>query len=563
MEAGKRKIEDIFNKGRTLEIPFFQRSYVWEEDNWDRFLDDMKNISDTNKPYFMGAIILKSQDVVSDKKIGDLRIVVDGQQRLTTIALFFKVLCNVHNDEEMFRITFYNRNKESIIKHNHNDIEIFEAILGNQLNKNLKDQYKDNSILECYDYFEHKVDILKTIDVNKILNFLYFAGIDLASNEDEQQIFDTLNSLGVLLTTAELLKNELYRRQDEQLYGETWKKVFEKDEDTRRFWDLKLTSGRQFRANIDLFLQAFLTIKSKANEKYLVQSSLFNGYKAFLKEQNINKHNFINSLIEYVKLYQDNIQPSLLNEGIDYSSRIDRLNIIIFGLNTTTIVPYLLYILKEVQDFNERDKIFKLLESYLIRRLICKETSKNYNNFFTSLIRNEIVTFSGLKDIIYKSKDPTTIFPNDDSLESGFQNNNLTNQQAKAILYSIEESIRTTKDSTKLLSFNDYSVEHIMPKKWRNNWDTGLSDKKAEQRDSALLKLGNLTIITTYLNSSIRDADWATKKNGKGRKSGLIEYCKGIKTINKYFQKSTWNEKLIASRGSELYQHAVKIWDRE
>ncbi|GAI09480.1 unnamed protein product [marine sediment metagenome] len=73
MEAGKRTIESIFNKGRTLEIPFFQRSYVWEKENWERFMDDMIMVSSAGKDYFMGALILKSQQVSSEKKIGDWR----------------------------------------------------------------------------------------------------------------------------------------------------------------------------------------------------------------------------------------------------------------------------------------------------------------------------------------------------------------------------------------------------------------------------------------------------------------------------------------------------------
>ena len=59
MKADTITIEQLFHKGRTLEVPFFQRSYVWEEDNWERFLDDMKSVSESNKPYFMGAAILK------------------------------------------------------------------------------------------------------------------------------------------------------------------------------------------------------------------------------------------------------------------------------------------------------------------------------------------------------------------------------------------------------------------------------------------------------------------------------------------------------------------------
>ena len=123
MEAGKRTVSDLFNKGRSLEIPFFQRGYVWEEDNWDRFLDDMQNVSTQGTQYFLGSIILKQGSTGSGSKAGDRRVVIDGQQRLTTILLFFKTLCDVMEEPGLFKDQFFNLAKEVILKHNHNDIK--------------------------------------------------------------------------------------------------------------------------------------------------------------------------------------------------------------------------------------------------------------------------------------------------------------------------------------------------------------------------------------------------------------------------------------------------------
>lgn len=73
MEAGKRNISDIFNPGRALEIPFFQRAYVWQDENWDRFLEDMKRVAVEKKPYFLGSVILKQMPTDSGCRIGDTR----------------------------------------------------------------------------------------------------------------------------------------------------------------------------------------------------------------------------------------------------------------------------------------------------------------------------------------------------------------------------------------------------------------------------------------------------------------------------------------------------------
>src|SRR3989344_2279405 len=505
MEAGKRTIELIFNKGRSLEIPFFQRSYVWDNENWERFMNDIILVSKSNKEYFMGSLILKSQQVSSEKNIGDWRLVIDGQQRLTTIILFFKVICLIKNNIILFKDTFYNRSKEIILKHNHNDYKIFEAIVDDRLTDELKEKYKNNNVLVCYNYFNKQRELLKEIDINNILDRLYFVGIDLGSEEDEQQIFDTINSLGVSLTTAELLKNELFKRSDEEFYYNTWKKAFEQDEDIKDYWDQKITSGRQFRVNIDLLLQSNLLIISKADTNYLGLSSLFSNYKNFLKRENYDKKKFINMLIEYAKIYQKNINPDLLNQDININSSIARFNLVIFGLSVTTIIPYILYILKEINNSEEQNKMLNLLECYLVRRFICKETTKNYNNLFASFIRNEINSYEKLSKKIFEAEDPTNKLPTDENLKKAFFESKLTNQQAKVVLYLIERSTRNPKNySTNLRPLNEYSLEHIMPKKWRNNWKVpdSFSDKDKEERDQLVLKLGNLTIITASLNSS-------------------------------------------------------------
>lgn len=87
MEAGKRTINEIFNGSRILEIPFFQRAYVWDEPQWERLLEDVESVSKTQSPYITGSVILKQQLTGTTNKVGDIRTVVDGQQRLTTLSI--------------------------------------------------------------------------------------------------------------------------------------------------------------------------------------------------------------------------------------------------------------------------------------------------------------------------------------------------------------------------------------------------------------------------------------------------------------------------------------------
>ncbi|HNP34150.1 MAG TPA: HNH endonuclease family protein, partial [Flavobacterium sp.] len=135
------------------------------------------------------------------------------------------------------------------------------------------------------------------------------------------------------------------------------------------------------------------------------------------------------------------------------------------------------------------------------------------------------------------------------------------NKQSAGILYFIESKIRKRHlQSTQLLGLSKYSLEHLMPKKWENNWDKLTKPEDKINRNRKLLTLGNLTIITQALNSSIRDSDWATKRYGKNDKLGLNTYSAGLETISSYLTLNVWNEQTIEQRADFLYQKAKNIW---
>ena len=147
--------------------------------------------------------------------------------------------------------------------------------------------------------------------------------------------------------------------------------------------------------------------------------------------------------------------------------------------------------------------------------MVVRATTKNYNRLFNSLILNEVLTTKELVDSLVANSEATTYIPDNEEVKRGFTESKLTNLQTKGILYFIESAIRPSASSTHHLGFNQYSLEHMMPKKWRNHWEL-LDNEAALNRDRALLTLGNLAIITSSLNSSIRDADWDTKRWVRG-----------------------------------------------
>ena len=580
MEASKTNIGNIFNRSRILEIPHFQRSYVWGEDQWERFLDDMKYISSSKDPYFMGSIILKQQATPSSYKTGDVRSIVDGQQRLTTIALFFKALYKINKNQQKFSEIFHTHNGELILIHNYLDKELFEKIL---FDKVLTDKDKEKQIWQCYNYFLKNIK-QDEIEANELLGNVTFVGIDLYHQEDEQQIFDTINSLGVSLTTAELMKNFLFKN-DIDAYIKNWRDIFEKDDETREYWEQEVTAGRNIRSNIDIFLESYLMIKiqekeikvsSDDKERYFKVDSVFKSYKEFIKKHKLDINKLIEEIKEYAKVYQETINPKIVIQDIDKNDYVGRANLVIFALDTTTIIPYLLYICittiipyllyicKQVQNSDDKKNILKYLETYLIRRIIVKATSKNYNKLFrSSLIVNEVDTLDKLKTIIEKKSDKINFMPTDEDVKKGFNESRLTNKQATGVLYLIEKTIRSDLNSTEIRFIQEYSLEHVMPKKWRNNWNEKnlLNETQKEERDTILRTLGNLTIITKRLNSSISDANWGIKKVGRGKHKGLNEYANGIEIFSEYLSKTDWNEACIKERADKLYDHSVnKVW---
>jgi len=556
VEAGKRNITDIFNRMRLLTIPFFQRSYVWDEENWERLLTDFQAVATNKRPYFLGSVILKQQPTGSGANTGDTRIVIDGQQRLTTLLLFFKVLYKTRKKED-FDTTFFDLQGRLMLQHNRNDIEIFEAILTDKLSPQLERKYAQNQVLGAYQYFLKKKKDIAEIDPLDILRNIYFVGIDLGADEDEQQVFDTINSLGVSLSTAELLKNDLFNRQNAELYDSTWQKAFEDSEEDRQYWATPITAGRERRENVDLFMQSFLLTQVKSPDQVRVDA-LFRSFKDHIAKIT-DKGQFIAELTDTATVYRNHIDPQVQDKNLSKADSVDRLMVVVFGLNTTTVVPYILYVLRKAPH-EEVNQICSLLEGYLIRRVICRETSKNYNRLFGSFIGDQVHTSEQLATRFKAEAETVNRYPSDAELHRSFHDENLTNKQALVVLWLLELSVRNDKkQSTALAGLSHYSLEHLMPKKWRNYWNR-LTTEKEIQRDQILKKLGNLSLLASGLNTSISDADWPTKKAGRGEHKGLLEYAQGLETLSTELKFDTWDEVKINERGTRLATQAIGAW---
>ncbi|HUL00262.1 MAG TPA: DUF262 domain-containing HNH endonuclease family protein [Nitrospirota bacterium] len=575
INANKETLNSFFISNLQYVVPFFQRSYIWEEENWDTLWEHISNIavnSDNQSKYehFIGTLITKQR---LSESIGEQKLdLIDGQQRLTTFALLLKAIANKATgageypklkDKVNELVVFDNAKGDKFIRieHSKNDKDYFEAIMFDNDLSTLKNQ--DHKILTCFRYFlkkldgfsDEQLDLLKTI----ILKNVPAISMLLSANDDEQEIFDTINSLGVKLTTGELLKNYIFKEKELQGYYEThWYQVFEDDEEQIAFWTKSKTSGRISRTNIEVLLYCYLIIET---QRVVELEKLFKEYKKWLQGKTTeNKTTFLKELKVYTEIYYNFPEGTELNE-ISYSQDEKRFFHIIEKLEITTAYPLILYIYKQVKAKDTRMQLLKIIESYLVRRNVCRLTTKNYNNLFIQIISKLIdakeITADSLLTILTDFTEDTSRFPSDLEFETAFADEAISNANAREILYCISlYNICEPKNDINKLSSSTYSVEHMMPQKWETNWTKPSMDEPAKLlRNNKLKTLGNLTLVTKSLNSSMKNAAWDIKKRELKKYSTL-------KITTDYIDNKKWEETDIDTRAKDLATIALKIWNR-
>ncbi|MCV2486508.1 DUF262 domain-containing HNH endonuclease family protein [Flavobacterium sp. SH_e] len=587
LSASKEKLLSFLNGSSQYIIPFFQRSYVWKTENWaelwENILEEYNELNNNNfSEHFIGTIIIKQ---VLSQRVGATEYeLIDGQQRLTTVCVLLRAFYDVTEEQSAKTwiknfFTFVDSyGEENIrIKHSKVDTVNFQNIVQDKNgNNNLWNEYKDlkiedlekkiesiSNIIGAYIYFRYRiskdcdiVDVRKYVNV--IIERLPVIHMALNAEDDVQQIFDTINSLGVKLTTAELLKNHLYANKCVvDYYEDYWYSIFEADEDIIEFWNREKTSGRVRRTTVELFLYSYLVIIKEGNVK---METLFKEFKNYLNGKSDSELiAFAKELQEYAIVYQEMPDGENLSE-ISYKEHEKRFFHLIKEFDITTIFPLILFIYKNVQEIDERIAILKVLESYITRRTICKFTTKNYNNLFLSLLAEtkqmSEISADSIKGRLLDYTEVTNKFPTNEEFKAAFGTSHLINKYSREVLYCIAlyELDHAFADNPRL-NFEGFSVEHIMPKNWIKNWKQLPEGIEADFRRHKLLTLGNLTLIRGKLNSSMRDSSWKKKKDA------LLKYST-LRQTTDYIHNEEWSENNIKEREDKLFDIAIKMWER-
>jgi uncharacterized protein with ParB-like and HNH nuclease domain len=579
MNISKENLIKLFNTGTNQYlIPFFQRPYVWKKEDCETLYEDLIETREENKinpqkEHFIGTIITKNN--LSSTQMTAQYDLVDGQQRMTTFSILIKALANsVDMSQENAQNLFENLNSTLFFKdaygkihyriiHNRLDRKSFDLIMQSDGNNDDVLDTTNSKIVDTYLYFREKFSPLTNEEILN-LNFTLlhkFPAINmvLELHDDEQEIFDTINSLGVKLTTSELLKNYIFNdTETKNLYKEYWEDVFEADEETVKFWNTKKTAGRVYRENIDVLLYCYLLIEK---EKDVSLEHLFKDYKGWLSSKNFEeKKLFLETLKNYAEIYINLPSGTELN-NMRFSDNEKRFFHVIENLNITTIYPLILFVYKNITDLFEREKCLALLESYLVRRAVCRFTTKNYNNLFISLIKqlketDKMSITEKLSGILQGYNEDTSKFPDDEEFKTGFANSVLSNQHAKEILFVITLfQINTVLNDLTALSSQAFSVEHMMPKQWKQNWNDISTRDEINHRNFKLLTLGNLTIITKNLNSKLRNSAWLNKKT-------ILNQFSTLPITTKYTSFDSWNEISIEDRAKDLSSLSITIWKK-
>lgn len=588
MKAEEKGLGFLTMEGK-VKIPFFQRTYVWDEDNWEDLIEEFRDEEKTNN--FLGAIILKQLPSISGKP-KELEV-IDGQQRLTTISIFLRAIYDSFSEDikqnvkdAIFTILFFKRDYTSKdyevrIENSFVDAESYKKVIKEPETINLNEvNEKSHRIIRCYKYFRETFEKMSEDDKKNLLNKILNPGnkmlvvIDLDEKDDEQSIFDTLNTAGVKLTAAEIIKNALFKKLIElsdskeaiKTYKETWRKVFLEDEDILMYWEKELTTGRLKRQNIEILLHSVAVIEGFYDPAKHTLSDLSRLYKKKMGEFKTSQdlEAFIGKIIEYARIYKENIYDFDKSDLFSFSNDLNgikkRLLHILNILNISTFHPFILRVIKN--ENSTKQKIYlKDLENFVIYNAVTKKIPiKNYNKFIKQFI----------KDPENLKKEVAGI--SEEGIAIGLRK--VPNKLASLILFWIELYRRAKEEKSDTMELKyTYTLEHIMPVKWEKYWnfnsvphpDSNLSDaEKEKDRKEKIYWLGNMTLLKSKLNTSIRNYDFERKINGEGAKKGIKHYADLLitKEIIEEFERGDkiWNEDKIKNRTKEFTNTFLKIW---
>ncbi|MGL2701322.1 GmrSD restriction endonuclease domain-containing protein [Helicobacter pylori] len=536
------------NQNNQFVIPIYQRLYSWKKEQCEQLWDDIIKIGGNDKAngHFIGSILYERDDNTHSSPL----LIIDGQQRLTTITLLLIALRNHLSDEVKILEKFSREKIESYLINNNKDgNKKFRLILSESdkdtllslIDKNKRKPSKPSvKIMENFKLFEEWInkntDKLETIF--KGLDKLMIVWIALKKGKDDPQlIFESMNSKGIELTQADLIRNYIIMETE----------VEEKQKNFYNgYWRAMEEDFKQNEKLFDRFVKHYLTIKTG---KIPIEKRVYGAFKGYQQKEGIEIEDLLKDLQKYCGYF---CQIAFKKEA---DKDLNKALSFLVDLKMDVIYPLLLELYSDYSDgvLSKQDfiPIIYLTESYLCRRAVCGLGSNGLNKFFPSFTKkiNKDQYLESIEAHFLSLEKTTGKFPKDSEFRDSFitidfyklKNNKYFLERLEN--FDTKEPVDTQKCNT----------EHIMPQTLSPKWEKDLGENFQAIHDKYLHTIGNLTL--TGYNSEYSNKPFQEKRDmEKGFKQSPLRLNQSLKDLESF------GEKEIEKRANDLADWALKIW---
>ena len=563
MRAAETNLRHLLDGNRQYRVPLFQRPYSWRTENWNTLWTDLMNLYSGEEEgyHFLGPIV--TQSVPSSPDAVSPYIIIDGQQRLTTLALLIAALRDyLRNSGDKSKLP---DELHDYLTNRYEEDEGHYKVLPTQVDRDSyqrlvgsKKATESSLICDAYSFFYEKLQDTESskdsrLDASKLKNMLLsrlsLVSIFLDEQDDPYLIYESLNYKGCHLSQADLIRNYFFMRlpakKHKEIYSEIWLPL------EKRFKN-EVNAGDQYLDELTNAFWYYLRKEGQAINSKLIYQSV---KKRLEKKQAENIYIELKDLTKFSEYY---LRIHFPNEEPEPKLRrwFERLG----ELEFTSSYPFLLNIYDDYEQkyipLAEFEKILQYIESYLIRRWFAGIPSKGMNKTFVSLYQQLKKQHPYINANIVRMKlvgfERSQVWPSDEDfyksiIEQPIYASNRDNKRIKFVLRSLQESL--TKER---VDFSNLTVEHVMPQTLAKDWVTTLGADASEINKKWGDTLGNLTVTAENSEMSNRSFEEKLKFLNKSNLS-----------LNNYFRDvKQWNDEDIQCRARHLADLALEIWPR-
>ncbi len=539
------------NQNNQFVIPIYQRLYSWKKEQCEQLWDDIIKIGGNDKMngHFIGSILY----VLDGNTPSSPLLIIDGQQRLTTITLLLIALRNHSSDEVKILEKFSREKIESyLINSNKDGDKKFRLILSESdkdtllflIDKNKRKPSEPSlKIMENFKLFEkwigENTDKLETIF--KGLKKLMIVWIALEKGKDDPQlIFESMNSKGIELTQADLIRNYIIMETE----------VEEKQKNFYNgYWRAMEENFKQNETLFNRFVRHYLTIKTGKIPK---EKRVYGAFKDYQQKEGIEIEDLLKDLQKYCGYFCQIVFKKEDNKDLNKALSF------LVDLEMDVIYPLLLELYSDYSDrvLSEKDftPIIYLTESYLFRRAVCGLGTNSLNKVFPSFTK-KIDKKQYLKSVEKRFGSLTggQRFPNDFEFKDSFITKELYDKKKPWKTKNFLERLENVGDTKEPVDTKECTTEHIMPQTLTEEWKRDLGENFQAIHEKYLHTIGNLTL--TGYNSEYSNNSFQEKKYMKnGFKQSPLKLNKSLKDLESF------GEKEIEKRANDLADSALKIW---